>query len=66
VDVHRDLPARHGPNPGHHLRVLWQGATQTASLMVTPATPPPPTLSSLTLNPTSVNGGSPLHRPASR
>src|SRR6266478_2364031 len=41
------------------ISVSYAGATQTASLMVTPATPPPPTLSSLTLNPTSVNGGSP-------
>ena len=42
------------------ISVSYAGATQTASLMVTPATPPPPTLSSLTLNPTSVNGGSPF------
>src|SRR6266478_167844 len=41
------------------ISVSYAVATQTASLMVTPATPPPPTLSSLTLNPTSVNGGSP-------
>jgi hypothetical protein len=33
------------------------GATRSASLTVTPAAPPPPTLSSLTLNPTSVVGG---------
>jgi hypothetical protein len=32
-------------------------ATRSASLTVTPASPPPPTLSSLSLNPTSVVGG---------
>jgi hypothetical protein len=33
------------------------GATRSASLTVTPASPPPPTLSSLSVNPTSVVGG---------
>ena len=35
----------------------YGGATRSASLTVNPAAPPPPTLSSLTLNPTSVVGG---------
>src|SRR5882757_6035932 len=35
----------------------YGGATRSASLSVTPAPPPTPTLSSLTLNPTSVVGG---------
>jgi hypothetical protein len=35
----------------------YSGVTRSASLTVTPAAPPPPTLSSLTLNPTSVVGG---------
>jgi hypothetical protein len=35
----------------------YTGVTKTASLTVTPAPPPAPTLSSLTLNPTSVIGG---------
>ncbi len=35
----------------------YSGATKSASLTVTPAPPPLPTLSSLTLNPTSVVGG---------
>jgi len=35
----------------------YSGATRSASLTVTPASPPPPTLSSLSLNPTSVTGG---------
>jgi hypothetical protein len=35
----------------------YGGATRSASLTVTPASPPPPTLSSLSLNPTSVTGG---------
>jgi hypothetical protein len=35
----------------------YGGATRSASLSVTPAPPPAPTLSSLTLNPTSVVGG---------
>lgn len=35
----------------------YGGATQSASLSVTPAPPPPPTLASLTLNPQNVFGG---------
>src|SRR6266446_104648 len=35
----------------------YSGATRSASLTVTPASPPPPTLSSVSLNPTSVTGG---------
>jgi hypothetical protein len=35
----------------------YGGATRSASLTVTPAPPPAPTLSSLTVNPTSVVGG---------
>jgi len=35
----------------------YSGTTRSASLTVTPGAPPPPTLSSLTLNPTSVVGG---------
>src|SRR2546427_1698771 len=35
----------------------YGGVTRSASLTVTPAPPPAPTLSSLTLNPTSVTGG---------
>jgi len=35
----------------------YAGATKTASLTVNPAAPPPVTLSSLSLNPTSVTGG---------
>ncbi len=35
----------------------YSGVTKSASLTVTPAAPPAPTLSSLTLNPTSVVGG---------
>ena len=35
----------------------YSGVTRSASLTVTPAPPPAPTLSSLTLNPTSVTGG---------
>jgi hypothetical protein len=37
----------------------YAGVTKTASLIVTPQPPSGPTLTSLTLNPTSVNGGSP-------
>src|SRR5206468_5348115 len=35
----------------------YGGVTRSAALTVTPAPPPAPTLSSLTLNPTSVVGG---------
>jgi hypothetical protein len=35
----------------------YSGVTKSASLTVAPTPPPPPTLSSLTLNPTSVVGG---------
>ncbi len=35
----------------------YGGATRSASLTVTPASPPPPTVSSLTLNPANVIGG---------
>src|SRR5712664_55974 len=37
----------------------YAGVTQTAPLTVTPQPPPSPTLSALTVNPTSVNGGNP-------
>ncbi len=39
------------------ISATYAGATRSASLTVTPAPPPPPTLSSLTLSPTSVTGG---------
>ncbi len=39
------------------ISAVYAGATKSASLTVTPASPPSPTLSSLTLNPTSVIGG---------
>ena len=39
------------------ISAAYGGATRTASLAVTPAAPPPPTLASLGLNPTSVTGG---------
>jgi len=39
------------------ISAAYGGATRTASLAVTPAPPPPPTLASLGLNPTSVTGG---------
>jgi hypothetical protein len=39
------------------ISATYGGATRSASLTVTPAPPPAPTLSSLTLNPTSVVGG---------
>jgi hypothetical protein len=39
------------------ISVAYGGVTKTASLTVMPAPPPAPTLSSLTLNPTSVIGG---------
>jgi hypothetical protein len=39
------------------ISATYSGATRSASLTVTPAPPPPATLSSLTLNPTSVVGG---------
>jgi len=39
------------------ISAAYGGATRSASLTVTPAPPPSPTLSSLTLNPTSVSGG---------
>jgi hypothetical protein len=39
------------------ISAAYGGATRSASLTVTPASPPPPTLSSLSLNPTSVMGG---------
>jgi hypothetical protein len=39
------------------ISAAYGGATRSASLTVTPASPPPPTLSSLSLNPTSVVGG---------
>jgi len=39
------------------ISAAYSGATRSASLTVTPASPPPPTLSSVTLNPTSVTGG---------
>jgi hypothetical protein len=39
------------------ISAIYGGATRSASLTVTPAPPPPPTLSSLTLNPSSVIGG---------
>ena len=39
------------------ISATYSGATRSASLTVTPASPPPPTLSSLSLNPTSVTGG---------
>src|SRR6266478_2263346 len=35
----------------------YSGATRSASLTVTPASPPPPTLSSVSLNPANVFGG---------
>jgi hypothetical protein len=41
------------------ISAAFGGATMSASLTVTPASPPPPTLSSLALNPTSVTGGNP-------
>jgi len=40
------------------LSAAYAGVTRTASLTVTPQSPPPPSLASLVLNPTSVNGGS--------
>jgi hypothetical protein len=39
------------------ISATYGGATRSASLNVTPASPPPPTVSSLTLNPASVFGG---------
>ena len=39
------------------ISATYSGATRSASLTVTPASPPPPTLSSLSLNPASVTGG---------
>jgi hypothetical protein len=39
------------------ISVSYNGATKSASLTVTPTPPPLPTVSSLTLNPTSVFGG---------
>jgi len=39
------------------ISAIYGGVTRSASLTVTPAAPPPPTLSSLTLNPTSLTGG---------
>ena len=39
------------------ISAAYGGATRTASLAVTPAAPPPPSLASLGLNPTSVTGG---------
>src|SRR5882762_3651798 len=39
------------------ISAAYGGVTRSASLTVTPAPPPAPTLSSLTLNPTSVIGG---------
>ncbi len=39
------------------ISATYSGATRLASLTVTPASPPPPTLSSLSLNPASVTGG---------
>src|SRR5712671_6074255 len=39
------------------ITAAYGGVTNTASLTVTAAPPPPPTLSSLSLNPTSVAGG---------
>src|SRR6266478_3118335 len=39
------------------ISAAYGGATRTASLAVTPAPPPPPTLASLGMNPTSVTGG---------
>jgi len=39
------------------ITAAYAGATRTAALTVNPAAPPPVTLSSLTLNPTSVTGG---------
>jgi hypothetical protein len=39
------------------ISATYGGATRSASLNVTPAPPPPPTVSSLTLNPANVFGG---------
>src|SRR5467141_2605224 len=39
------------------ISAAYAGVTRSATLTVTPASPPAPTLSSLTLNPTSVIGG---------
>ncbi|HYT24141.1 MAG TPA: hypothetical protein VEW05_28365, partial [Candidatus Polarisedimenticolia bacterium] len=39
------------------ISAAYGGATRSASLTVTPVAPPAPTLSSLTLDPTSVVGG---------
>ena len=39
------------------ISAAYAGATRSASLTVTPAAPPAPTLASLALNPTSVTGG---------
>jgi len=39
------------------ISAAYGGVTRSASLTVTPAPPPAPTLSALTLNPTSVTGG---------
>ncbi len=39
------------------ISATYGGVTKTAALTVTPATPPAPTISSLTLNPSSVLGG---------
>jgi hypothetical protein len=39
------------------ISAIYGGVTKTAALTVTPATPPAPTISSLTLNPSSVMGG---------
>jgi hypothetical protein len=40
-----------------NISAAYSGVSKTASLTVTPAPPPPSTLSSLSLNPTSVTGG---------
>jgi len=39
------------------ISATYSGAAKSASLTITPASPPPPTLSSLSLNPSSVTGG---------
>jgi hypothetical protein len=40
-----------------NISAIYGGANKSASLTVTPAPPPPPTLASLTLNPANVFGG---------
>jgi len=40
-----------------NISAIYGGANRSASLTVTPAPPPPPTLASLTLNPANVIGG---------